>query len=91
MLILAILTLAAWLIDFVIGFVYSRLPFGELPETILNYVEQFFNILAKGVDLFGFLIGPVGKTLLAIVISLEAFYSIWKIVWFVIRKIKLSE
>lgn len=91
MLILAILTLAAWLINFVFEIVFALLPIAQLPNEVLNYVEQFFNILSKGVDLFGFLIGPVGKTLLSIVISCEAFHAMWKMIWFVIRKIKLSE
>lgn len=91
MLILAILTLVSWLINFIFEIVFALIPIATLPESVLNYVEQFFNILATGVDLFGFLIGPVGKILLSIVISLEAFWFMWKMIWFVIRKIKLSE
>lgn len=91
MLILALLTLVGWLIDFIFLLILKLLPFTELPETIINYVTEFFNILAKGVDLFGFLIGPIGKLLLGIVVGLEAFHYMYKAIWFVIRKIKLSE
>lgn len=91
MLILAILELAAWLIDWVFGFIFSLLPFAQIPESILSYVESFFSILAKGVDLFGFLMGPVAKTLLSLVISLEVFKAAWDIIWFVIRKVKIQQ
>lgn len=91
MLILALLTLVAWLIDFIFSIITKLLPFTDIPETITSYVTDFFNILAKGVDLFGFLIGPVGKTLLSIVVGLEAFHFAYKAIWFVIRKIKLTE
>lgn len=91
MLILAMLSVAAWLIDFIFGIIFGLLPIAEIPDSITNYVTGFFNILGKGVDLFGFLIGPVGKILLSIVISLEAFHTVYKIIWFVIRKVKFSE
>ena len=91
MLILAIFSLASWLINFIFNLVFSLLPFTELPENILSYVEQFFNILAMGVDLFSYLLGPVARTLISIVISLEAFKALWDLIWFVIRKIKVQQ
>ena len=91
MLILAILSVASWLIDFIFGIIFGLLPIADVPESVTDYSTKFFDILGRGVDMFGFLIGPIGKILLSIVISLEAFHTVYKIIWFVIRKVKFSE
>ena len=89
MLILAILSFVTFLVGMIFGFVTEVLGIGELPESIATIATDFFNILARGVDLFGFLIGPVGKILLSLVISLEAFHAVYKVIWFIIRKIPI--
>lgn len=87
MLIMAFLSFCAFLIDSIFNVVFSVMNISEIPSSITSVVSSFFDILARGVDMFGFLIGPVGKILLGIIVNLETFHMLYKLIWFIIRKI----
>ncbi len=91
MILLGLFSVAAWLINFVLNFIFNLLPFTQIPDIVAEYATKFFDILSKGVDLFSFLLGPVAKTLISVMISLEVFKSAWDLIWFIVRKIKFEQ
>lgn len=87
MIILGLLNLVTFILSIVFGMFYPFIP--EIGPDLSNIIENFMQILDKGIDLFCFLLGPVSSVLIAYILGFQVVRGIWSLIWFIIRKIPM--
>lgn len=76
-------------VDFITQGIFALLDvLPSLPDTIINAIDSFFNLIWQGVHLVSFFL-PMDtvKVLIPIVIAIVNFDKIWKLIMFIVRKI----
>lgn len=77
------------LLEIIIGAIFSLLDIlPDMPPTITNAIDSFFDLIWQGVNLVSFFL-PMDTVviLIPIVIAIVNFDKIWKLIMFILRKI----
>jgi len=87
MIIMALLNLVTFILNFVFGLISPFLP--EIGPELTNIINNFMNVLDAGLDMFCFFMGPVASVLVAYILAFQIVKSLWDLIWFIIRKIPM--
>lgn len=87
MIILGLLNIVTFILNIVFSSVFVLFP--RISPEVEAILENFMQVLDKGVDMFCFFLGPVASVLIAYILAFQIVKSTWDLIWFVIRKIPL--